>query len=210
MTTRERGTSVRREAPTAAVGVRLVIVCHLVLVLAAGALHAAQKDSEESTRVALGNVSGPPKTKVMVPLYLTPASGDLRVGSISAAIGFDSKMVSFIKAEKGFLLEGAEGTVRSEIQKGAEGSNHSVLLLDLSTRGEPRKSFKEGLLVTLTFEVAPQAVPGKKVTLEFEKASAEDLSTPPQNIEPLSTHNGIIEILPSDALPYVPCFLFSH
>lgn len=187
---------------------RLIIVCHLILVFSAGALHAAQKEPEKSTRVALGDVSGPPKTQVMVPLYLTPASEDLRVGSISAAIGFDSKLVSFVKAEKGFLLEGAEGTVHSDVKKDSE--EHSVLTLDIVTKGEPRRPLKEGLLVTLTFEIAPAAPAGKKVTLQMEKATVGDMGTPAKNIEPVSTGNAIIEILPAEGLPYVPCFFFSH
>lgn len=189
---------------------KVVVFFNLLLVIGTEALYSAQKEPEKNTRVALGDVSGPPKTEVMVPLYLTPASEDLRVGSISVAIGFDGKMVSFVKAENGFLLEGADGTFHAEVKKGAEDSNHSVLFLEVSTRGEPRKSLKEGLVVTLMFAITPEAPPGNKVSLEFEKVSAADLSTPPKIIEPLSSHQGIIEILPADALPYVGCFFFSH
>ncbi len=187
-----------------------VLLLTLILFFETEALYSAQKEPEKSTRVALGDVSGPPKSEVMVPLYLTPASEDLRVGSISAAIGFDGKMVSFVKAENGFLLEGVDGTFHAEVKKGAEDSNHSVLFLEVVTRGAPRKPLKEGLIVTLRFEIAPEAPPGNKVSLEFEKVSAADLSTPPKVVEPLSSHKGIIEILPADALPYVGCFFFSH
>ena len=189
---------------------RIVVLFTLILVTGTEVLHSAQKGSEKSTRVTLGNVSGPAKGKVMVPLYLTPASEELRLGSISAAIGFDSKMVSFVRAESGFLLEAADGTFHAEVKKGAESSTHSVLLLEIATKGEPQKPIKEGLVLTVAFQIAPDAAVGSKVNLDFEKLSAGDLSTPPKVIEPLSGQKGIIEILLPETLPYVACFFFSH
>ena len=146
----------------------------------------------------------------MVPLFLTPVPSETQVGSISAAISFEGKAVSFLRADKGFLLDGVNGGIEAQLQKDSSNPNKSILHLEVSTRGENRKALREGLLLSLVFRVEADAVPETKVTLNFEKLSAATPDAPPKTIEPLVGQKGTIEVLKPESVPYVGCFFFTH
>ena len=170
----------------------------------------AQSASDGGTRVSLGSVSGVAKTQVMVPLYLTPDPPGMKVGSISATIGFETKAVSFVKVEKGFLLDGVNADFEAEIQQDANSPDKSLLHLEVATQGAERKALREGLIVSLIFRVNDDAPDGTVVDLAIEQVGAKGIDAPPTAIEPLSAEGGTIEVILEDALPYVGCFFFTH
>ena len=170
----------------------------------------AQSASDEGTRVSLGSVSGVAKTQVMVPLYLTPDPPARQVGSISAIIAFETKAVSFVKVEKGFLLDGVNADFEAEVRQDANDPDKSRLHLEVATQGDERRALREGLIVSLIFRVNDDAPDGTVVDLVIEQAGAKGIDAPPTEIEPLSAEGGTIEVILEDALPYVGCFFFTH
>jgi hypothetical protein len=163
-----------------------------------------------ATVVALGVVSSAPKGEVLVPLSVMPWPRSIAVGSITATISFAGKDVTFLRAEKGFLLDGVKAEMRVEAQNDARDPNKMALNLEVATKGEPRKALREGLILTLVFKISEQAKPGTSVPLRFETVSATDLSEPPKAVAPLSAQRGVIEIVSPDQIPYVACFFFTH
>ena len=87
------------------------------------------------TVVSLGDVSGGVGTEVIVPVLLNPATTETRVGSISSTIGFDRKLVTFLRAEKGFLLDGVNGKFQTKVQENAAKPEKSNLQLEIATEG---------------------------------------------------------------------------
>lgn len=196
---------------------RLYHAAVLLLVALTGAaplLHSAQQSSGESpekaTRIALGAVSGAAKSQVMVPLFVTPYPSETPVGAISATIEYPNKGITFLKAEKSFLLDGVNGVFQAQGEKDTKDPAKSLIKLEVSTKGEPRKPLREGLILTLLFRIEPDAAAGSTVTLHLQKTDATNLDTPPKPIQPLVGKNGTIEILAPEAVPYVGCFFFSH
>lgn len=161
---------------------------------------------ENATTIALGSVSGPPKGTVTVPMYLTPNPPSRAVGKISAKIHFENKGITFVRGEKGFLLDGVNGTIRVEEKKQ---SGESVLDLEVATQGEPRKSLRDGLVMTLVFTIQEDAQPETKIDLKLEQVSATDVSNPPSALE-IAGKDGSIEIISPDSVPYIACFFFTH
>ena len=196
-------------AKTLGAGILLSIASILCLA-EAGISGPPQAATARATRVSLGTVSSVPRGQVVVPLFLTPASPETPVGSISAAIRFDGKSVSFQRAEKGFLLDGVGGAFQAEVSKDATDPGKSIIRLEVSTVGENRKALRQGLVVSLVFHVEAGAAPDTQVALAFDKLSVATSDTPPKPIAPLVGQEGAIEILKPDAVPYVACFFFTH
>ena len=169
----------------------------------------AQTANDKATRVALGAVSGPAKSQVMIPLFLTPYPSEAPVGSVSATITYKDKGLTFQRAEKSFLLDGVGGAIDVKVEKDPKDPTKSVIHAQVSTKGDPRKSLREGLLLTLLFKIEPDASPST-VNLEIDQASAANLDSPPKPVQPISRKNGTIEIVPPEGVPYVGCFFFSH
>jgi hypothetical protein len=182
-----------------------------VLLLCARVASAQEAPGEEqvkATRVALGAVSGAINAQVMVPVFVTPYPSGSSVGSVTATIEYANKGITFVKAEKSFLLDGVNGAFQVQNEKDAKDPAKSVLHLEVATKGEPRKPLREGLLVTLLFRVEPDAPAGTKVDLTLTSAAATNLASKP--IQPLVSKNGSIEILKPENTPYVGCFFFTH
>ena len=196
-----------RVAPRVIYG--LGILLGVLLIGRVPALYAAQDAPPKSTLVSLGAVSGGPKAQVMVPLFLTPVPADRQVGSFSATIEFTNKGITFLKAEKSFLLDGVNGSVKAESEKDPSDPAKSIIHLEVSTSGEPRKALRDGLTLSLVFKIEPDATPGI-VPLDFKNVAAGNLETPPKPITPVISKKGTIEVLKPEAVPYVGCFFFSH
>jgi hypothetical protein len=183
----------------------------LLLLLTAGIRPAsAGAAAEEGSVVSLGAVSGLPNSNVLVPVLWAPSPPELKIGNFSASIRFENKSVSFVKGEKGFLLDGVNANFKVETKSDPADPDHTLLQLDVATQGEPRKGLREGLVLTLVFHIAEKAAAESKVPLEFARISAGDLSSPPKAIQPLQGQAGEIEIIPPEQVPYVPCFFFTH
>jgi hypothetical protein len=182
----------------------------VVLAFGIGVLGPAQTTASKGTRISLGTVSAPPKGEVMAPLYLTPDPSETRVGSISARIRFDSSLFTFVKAEKGFLLDGVGGEVTSSLEKDPKDAGKSSILLEVATKGEPRKALREGLVLTLVFRIGENAPAGQSFPLTVEEARATDIADPPKAVQPLVSQGGTIEVIRPEEVPYVACFFFSH
>lgn len=172
--------------------------------------HFAHAAPPKGTTISLGSVAGQANSQVSVPVFLTPDPPSLEVGEISATITFNNKEVSFVKAEKGFLLDGAGAAVTVKSQNDSDDPNKSILHLEVVTKGEHRKPLHDGLVLTLAFQISPEASAGSKLNLTLEKVSAKDLSAPPKAIALLPGNNGDIEVMSKEQAPYVACFFFSH
>ena len=162
------------------------------------------------TVVSLGNVSAGVNTEVIVPVLLNPATTETRVGSISSTIGFDRKLVTFLRAEKGFLLDGVNGKFQAKVQENAAKPENSNLQLEIATEGEPRKALREGLVLSLIFKINADTPPNTMVPLRFEKLNVGSTDRPSQPIEPITSTPGSIEVLSPESVPYVSCFFFTH
>lgn len=205
---RPSGPRLPRRKPSFGAGIIVGIVCFL----SGGdaGLAAPPQAAARATRLSLGTVSSPPRGHVIVPLFLTPGAPEIQVGSISASIRFDSKSITFLRAEKGFLLDGVNGVLEAEVKQDSANPNQSVIQLEVSTGGENRKAFREGLLLSLVFRVEAAAAPDTSVTLPLGNLTAATPETPPKPIAPLVGQTGTIEILRPEAVPYVGCFFFTH
>jgi len=184
---------------------RRVALRYFPFILALLASSAYSQD--KATMVSLGSVAGPPKGTVMVPLYLTPSPPSLEVGNISVTIRFRNKGISFVRGEKGFLLDGVNGNIKVNQQRQ---DDKSLLEIEVATQGEPRKALRNGLVMTLVFNIEDNGEPGTNITLAVEKLTASDVSNPPKVVEPITGADGSIEIISPDAVPYVACFFFTH
>jgi hypothetical protein len=189
---------------------KLGVLAALVFIAAAPGRLSAQKDSEKATRISLGAVSGAAKSQVMVPLFLTPYPPEVPVGSISATIEYPSKGITFLKAEKSFLLDGVNGGFEAQAGKDPKDPGKSTIHIEVSTKGEPRKALREGLALTLLFRIEPDAPSGTTVNLALQQAAATNLDAPPNPIQPIARKDGSIEILKPESVPYTGCFFFSH
>ena len=161
------------------------------------------------TVVALGTVSGGVKSEVIVPVLLTPANTDTKVGSITADIGFDGNVVTFIRAEKGFLLDGVNGKFQAEVAPNPPDPAKSSVHFEVKTEGEPRKALRDGLVLSLIFKINEKAAPAT-MPLKFQKLAAATADTPSKPVEPLVPTPGSIEVLAPESVPYVGCFFFTH
>jgi hypothetical protein len=182
-----------------------------VLILSARIASAQESSGDEqvkATRVALGSVSGAVNAQVMVPVFVTPYPSGASVGSVTATIEYANKGITFVKAEKSFLLDGVNGGIQVQNEKDAKNPAKSIMHLEVATKGEPRKPLREGLLVTLLFRLEPDAPAGTKVDLTLTSAAATNLESKP--VQPLVSKSGSIEVLKPENTPYVGCFFFTH
>ena len=163
---------------------------------------------ENATSVSLGDVAGLPATQVMVPLYFTPGTPQTKVSRISATVRFENKAASFMKADKGILLDSAHGTFTVKVENDPAHSDQSILHLELSSGGGER--FREGVLLFLTFAIKKDAPPGPKVTLYLQNLQVSNVDTPAHAVEPSEAKNGTIQVSKPEEVPYTACFFFSH
>ena len=170
----------------------------------------AQAATDKAKRIALGAVSGDPTSQVMIPLFLTPYPPETPVGSVSATIEYNDKGLTYQRAEKSFLLDGVGGGIDVKVEKDPKDPTKSVIRAEVTTKGEPRKSLREGLLLTLVFKIEPDAPASTTVSLAINQASASNLDSPPKPVQPIVRKNGTIEIVAPEGVPYVGCFFFSH
>jgi len=173
-----------------------------------GLARPAQTAAAGPTTVTLGAVSAPPREQVMVPLFLTP--GGAPVGSLTATIRFEKNSLSFLRAEKGFLLDSVGVTFRAEVTDDAARPGQSVIQLEVSTAGANRRPLRDGLVLSLVFRVEPHASPDSTVRLLWDRLSATTPETPPRPVASLVGREGTVEVLRTDGVPYVGCFFFTH
>ena len=176
----------------------------------ASAQKAAPDAMPNATLISLGNVEGLPKSQVLIPVLLTPFPQELKIGEFKASIGFDSQWVTYLRAEKGFLLDGEGGVFQTDVQTDVGKPGHSVIHLTVTTKGTPRQAIREGLVVTLAFRILESAPAATIVDVALSDLNASDLSDPPKSIRPLTGKNGSITVLAPEQNPYVPCFFFTH
>ena len=157
--------------------------------------------------LTLGNVAAAAKGKVIVPLLLEIESEDVRVGHISANVGYDADVISFQQSEKGFLLEGVGGKVT--VTPKEDGAKSSIAV-DIVTEGEPRKALRKGLVVSLVFKVNEKAAADTKVPLMLSAVKLETPDSEPKSIEPLKLTPGEVAVLSPENVPFVSCFFFTH
>jgi hypothetical protein len=169
----------------------------------------AQDQTPANTQVSLGNVSGAPKAQVMIPVFLTPVPASTQVGDVAATLTFDGKDVTFVKAEKSFLLDGVGATFEVKAVP-ADDSGKAILNLQVATKGEPRRALREGLILTLVFRINEKANAPETVKVNVENVSANTIDNPAKPIQPLLSKNGTIEVVKPESVPYVGCFFFSH
>ncbi|MBI4483602.1 MAG: hypothetical protein HY652_12025 [Acidobacteria bacterium] len=132
---------------------------------------AAQTGSEGTLQVGLTTSMGNAGAKVVYPLYLEgKMARDLQ--SLSLQLRFPAKLVKFVQAEKGFLLQGAGVELRSEVKTTGQ-DEESSLLLQLTSTGPGQSGIPEGLLLHLTLQLDPSTPLGAKIPLKNQaKATA--------------------------------------
>lgn len=170
----------------------------------------AQKNADASATISLGAVSGTPGGQVTVPLMLTSSQAGSEIGGIETTVAFETKFVSFVRAEKGFLLDRVGGVIETRENKNPDQPNSSRLQLQVVTKGQPRKGFVEGLILALLFDVKPNAIPGTVVPLKLQKVSLTDLSNPPKVLRETTGRDGSITVTTPEDVPIMPCFFFAH
>jgi hypothetical protein len=183
------------------------MLCTAVLI---GFFSAAAFAQDETTHITLGTVSGLPKAEVLIPVMLTPFPSDLKVGEIKASISFDTQSVTFLRAEKSFLLDGVGAGFQSEQHPDPSKPGRTIVDITVATKGSPRLALREGLVLTLLFRINENAAAGSTIEVAVVNPSASDLSDPPQPIKPVTGKNGGIEVIAPEQNPYVPCFFFTH
>jgi hypothetical protein len=171
---------------------------------------ARAQSSEPGGAVSLGSVSGTPKGEVMVPVLLTPRPSETEIGSVELEITFESEAVSFLLAEKSFLLDGVRGVLEARQTVDPADAAKSRVFVRIETKSQPRKSLPEGLILSLRFAVKPSAIPGTTVPLKVGRLSLEDLSSPPKSVRAGVDSEGSIEVIRPEDVPVVPCFFFAH
>jgi hypothetical protein len=190
--------------------VHFLTITAVLLLMTALFRPVAATAAEGETTVSLGTVSGLPNSDVLMPVMLTPSPPELRIGEFKATIGFNNKLVSFLRAEKGFLLDGVNATFQTDLKADPKDPNHSLLILTVSTQGDPRKALRDGLILTLVFHISETAISESKIDIAVENVSATDLSAPPKAVQPVAGNKGIVEVIPPEQVPYVACFFFTH
>ena len=163
---------------------------------------------DNATSVTLGDVAGLPKTQVMVPLYLTPNPPTKKVGRISGTITFENKGVTFLKAEKGIILQGVNGTFDVRIQEDPKNAGLSLINFEISSGSGER--LREGVLLFLTFSIKGDASPDVDIPLKLQDVKLTDGEDPPHPVQPLTSKNGTIDVIVPEEVPYTSCFFFSH
>ena len=177
----------------------------------------ATKDANETidtsgpgASVSLGAVSGTAKNEVAVPLMLSPHPSDTRIGGIEMTIAYESPYVAYQRAEKGFLLDGVGGVIDAREVKDADNAKKSRVMLKVEAKGNSGDSLPEGLILTLIFEVKPNAVPKVVVPLKIEKLTVRETGTGARVLRGSVDKNGSIEVILPEEVPVMPCFFFSH
>lgn len=161
----------------------------------------------EGNGITLGNVSAAAKTNVIVPLMLELESEEVRVGSLSATIGYNANVATFDRAEKGFLLDGVGGKIKATPKVDGEKSSVHV---EVVTEGEPRKPLRKGLILSLIFKINEKAASDTRMPLLLSDAKMISPDAEPKPIEPLKLAAGEIQVLAPENVPFVSCFFFTH
>ena len=110
-------------------------------------------------------------------------------------------------AEKGFLLDGVGGK-RTATPK-LDGARSSVTI-DVITEGEPRKSLRKGLVLSLVFKVNEKAVSDTKMPLTLSAVTLATSDAEPKELTALNLTPGEIHVLAPENVPFVSCFFFTH
>ena len=180
-----------------------------ILLIWGGALLAsALAASQKPTAVSLGDVSSLPDTQVMVPLYFTPNPPETKAGRLSATIRFENQAVTFLKADKGIILESLLGRLEVKQEGDSENPPGAILRVEISSDG--KEHLREGILALLMFSINEDAPAGTKVALQLRDLKADSLDSPTQAIEPLAAKDGSIQVIRPEDTPYVSCFFFTH
>ena len=111
---------------------------------------------QQEARLNISQASGLPEAEVPVSIYF--ASGGAAAGALSIEITFPAKLLSFVKAERSFMVEAAKAQIQADVESGA-GGDKSTLKLTLSTpAGEtPREFIPDGPIAYVTFKIAKEA-----------------------------------------------------
>ena len=176
----------------------------------AKAVQSAESDPKTTTRVTLGSTSGTPGTPVVVPIYLTPASGQ-EVGRIKLTVDFVSTNLKFAKVERGIAAELGNVDVSADLktgknEKGIETSTLTILASFLSSP-PPATGIPAGLLGYLTLKIEEDGRPAEITLRSSAEATELKTDTPLQN---LRTSDAKVEVLAPGTLPLVVCFFFTH
>jgi hypothetical protein len=183
-----------------------------ILISGIGLFGHIQPGFAQATVISLGMVSAPPDGDVIVPLLLELESESVQIGSITAIINYNSALVTFLRGEAGFLLDGVHAGFDVQARENATDPSRSLLKLDVRTEpdGGERKALRKGLILSLMFRINKDTPVDTEIPLPFESLSAGNIDDPASRIDPVTPEAGAIEVLSADAVPYVGCFFFTH
>jgi hypothetical protein len=146
---------------------------------------------------------------VSVPLFFTPPSSpDAGAGRLKATIRFEKQAVTFLKADKGIILESLMGRLEVKQESDSENPQGAILRIEISSDG--KEHLREGILSLLVFSINEDAPAGTKVALQLRDLEADSLDAPTRKIEPLAAKDGSIQVIRPEETPYVNCFFFTH
>ncbi len=185
-------------------------VAFIMLISIFGAARAdspARDEAQKTTRITIGPTSALPSSQVSLPIYLAAASG-IKVGSLRLEITFPNKLLSFVKSEKSYVLEGGGASLSAEVKEHGEDKNKSVLKLIISAQdeGQARRVIPDGPIAYITFEISKDAQPGTDIVLE-NKATAMTAEDMPSQIDPLISYDGKISVVQN---LIISCFFYMH
>ena len=167
-------------------------------------------DQKQTTRIAMGSVSGTPGLSVVVPLYINPAEG-VQVGSLELVVDFISANLKFNRLDPGMAAEIGKVQVSAEVKQGKNDRGVDTATLKITaampSSPEPETGIPSGLLAYLTFRVDDDARSASITLRTTAKANELNTNNP---IESLRVVESSVDILEGSSPPSVVCFIYSH
>ncbi len=176
----------------------------------------------QEPRVSLAEVGGTPGDSLLMPVSLTP-DAEQPMRSLTIDIEYVSNSLAFTSVSRGMGAELAGAVVDAtltETDPDDEGRKRATLRLTAalpepaSGQGVSPPGLPQGVLAYLLFQVAEEARPFV-ISLTPTVVSAQDLSTPPEEVSGLATVAGSVKIESLEDVydrlaPEVSCFFFTH
>ena len=168
-------------------------------------------DPKQTTRVVLGNVSGPPGQSIVVPIYFTPAEG-IKVGGLELVVDFISANLKFNRLDAAIAAEMANVQLKAETKQGKndKGVETSTVRITASLPSSPASEtgIPSGLLAYLTLQVGDDARPASITLGTTAKATELKTNNPIRNLQVIEAKVDVM--VEGDSAPAVVCFFFTH
>ncbi|MBI4443142.1 MAG: hypothetical protein HY649_07175 [Acidobacteria bacterium] len=165
-----------------------------------------EKSSTASVRIVYSGVGSYAGSVVELPFYV---AASVPVASLESELEFPKKVLEFVNASKGSILETeANVTFAAEVLAKDNSESEAVLKLRFEAGGNEEKSLPTGLLAIISFRIAADADTGD---LQLKHSAVAKSPGSTQNpIRDVSASSPVVAIYPKGFDPLVPCFFFTH